>query len=154
LAVLAEEPVSDEIRQTYRHQLKVVLSELDAALARRAEDVLAGIPGSENPAKGVSPHLRGAIQQLKDESAQIPAGRETSTTSGSSNFAGFVDALDVIENLLVTPPFGGVATETAELENSAGHQFFDSDRFRFSVKLGLTMVLGLQVGLTTQRSDL
>ena len=153
LAVLAEEPVSDEIRQTYRHQLKVVLNELDAALARRAEEVLAGIPASRNPPEQV-PHLRELIEQLKDASAQILAGRETATTFGASNFAGFVDALDVIENLLVTPLFGGVATEATEVENTAGHQFFDSDRFRFSVKLGLTMVLGLQVGLTTQRPDL
>jgi uncharacterized membrane protein YccC len=153
LAVLAEEPVSDEIRQRYRHQLKAVLSELDAVLARRAEDVLAGIPVSRNPAEQV-PNLRGLIQQLKEASVQILAGRETATTFGASNFAGFVDALDVIENLLVTPLFRAVATEAAEVENTAGHQFFDSDRFRFSVKLGLTMVLGLQVGLTTQRPDL
>jgi uncharacterized membrane protein YccC len=153
LAVLAEEPVSDEIRPRYRHQLKAVLSELDAVLARRAEDVLAGIPVSRNPAEQV-PNLRGLIQQLKEASVQILAGRETATTFGASNFAGFVDALDVIENLLVTPLFRAVATEAAEVENTAGHQFFDSDRFRFSVKLGLTMVLGLQVGLTTQRPDL
>src|SRR5262249_29122250 len=120
----------DEIRQTYRHQLKVVLSELDAALARRAEEVLAGIQGSRNSAEQV-PHLHGLIRQLKDASAQILAGSETATTFGASNFVGFVDAMDVIENLLVTPLFGGVATEATEVENTAGHQFFDSDRFRF-----------------------
>jgi hypothetical protein len=53
LAILADEPVSDEIRQTYRYQLKEVLRELEAALARRAEDVLAGIPGSKHPAEGI-----------------------------------------------------------------------------------------------------
>jgi hypothetical protein len=53
LAVLADEPVSDEIRQTYRPQLKEVLRDLEAALATRAEDLLAGIPGSEHPAEGI-----------------------------------------------------------------------------------------------------
>ena len=53
LAVLADEPVPDEIRQTYGHQLKEVLRDLDTALARRAEDVLAGIPGSKHPAEGI-----------------------------------------------------------------------------------------------------
>jgi uncharacterized membrane protein YccC len=154
LAMLAEEPVSDEIRRTHRHQLEVVLSGLDAALVRRAQDVLAGIPGSENPAGEVPPPLRGLIKYLKDASAQILAGRESATTSGASNFAGFVNALDVIENLLVTPLFRGVATEATEVEKTARDQFFDSSRFRFSVKLGATMVLGLQVGLTTQRADL
>jgi Fusaric acid resistance protein family len=153
LAVLADEPVSDEIRRTYRYQLKAVLNDLEAVLARQAEDLLAGIQGFENP-EGVSPHLRGLIRQLKDASAQILTGRETATAGGASNFAGFVDALDVIENLLATPLFGRVASEATGEETAVGHEFFNSDRFRFSVKLGATMVLGLQVGLTTQRADL
>jgi uncharacterized membrane protein YccC len=153
LAVLADEPVGDEIRQTYRDQLKVALNELDAALEKRADEPLAGLPDWKNPPEEVA-HLRGLIQHLKDASAQILAGRATATALEASNFAGFVDALDVIENLLVPPPFGGAAVEAPGEENTAGHQFFDSDRFRFSVKLGLTMVLGLQVGLTTQRPDL
>jgi hypothetical protein len=154
LAVLADEPVSDEIRQLYRPQLEEVLRDLDAALAGRTEDVLAGIPGSKHPAEGISPDLRGLIQHLKEASRQILPGRETSTAFGASNFAGFVDALDVIENLLVTPLSAGIAVEETGVEDTDGHQFFDSDRFRFSVKLGATMVLGLQVGLTTQRADL
>jgi hypothetical protein len=153
LAVLVDQPVSDEIRRTYRYQLKVVLNDLDAVLARRAEDVLAGIQGFENP-EGVSPHLRGLVRQLKDASAQILRGRETATADGASNFAGFVDALEVIENLLATPLFGSVASKATAEEKTVGHEFFNSDRFRFSVKLGATMVLGLQVGLTTQRADL
>jgi hypothetical protein len=153
LAVLVDQPVSDEIRRTYRYQLKVVLNDLDAVLARRAEDVLAGIQGFENP-EGVSPHLRGLVRQLKDASAQILRDRETATADGASNFAGFVDALEVIENLLATPLFGSVASKATAEEKTVGHEFFNSDRFRFSVKLGATMVLGLQVGLTTQRADL
>jgi hypothetical protein len=154
LALLADEPVSDEIRQTYRPQLKEVLRDLDGALARRAEDVLAGIPASKHPAEGIPPRLRELIQYLKEASRQILAGPQTSTAFGAASFAGFVDALDVIENLLVTPLFGGIAGEETGVEDTAGHRFFDSDRFRFSVKLGTTMVLGLQVGLTTQRADL
>jgi hypothetical protein len=153
LAVIADEPVSDEIRQTYRPQLKEVFRDLDAALARRAEDVLAGIPGSEHPAEGIPPRLRELIQHLKEASRQILPGREGAGFE-ASNFAGFVDALEVIENLLVTPLFGGIAVEETGAEDPAGHQSFDSDRFRFSVKFGATMALGLQVGLTTQRADL
>ena len=153
LAVLAGEPVSDEIGQTYRHQLEEVLRDLDAALERRAQDVLAGIPGS-NPTQGIPPHLRGLIQDLKEARRQILPARESSMAVGVSNFTGFVDALDVIENLLVGSLFGRVAIEAPGVENTAGHQFYDSDRFRFSVKLGTTMALGLQVGLTTQRADL
>ena len=52
LAVLADEPL-DEIRRKYQDQLKEVLRDLDGALARRAEDVLAGIPGSKHPAEGI-----------------------------------------------------------------------------------------------------
>ena len=131
----------------------MVLSGVDAAPARRAEDLLAGIPGS-NPAEGIPPHLRGLIQDLKEVSRQILPGQDTSTDFGPSNFAGFVDALDGIENLLVTPLFAGIALEEAGGEDTGGQQFFNSDRFRFSVKFGVTIVLGLQVGLTTQRADL
>ena len=153
LAMLADETVSDEIRRPYRYQLKMVLSELDAALARRAEEVLAGIQGFEN-LQVVSPDLRGLIQDLRNASAQTLTRRETATAVEASNFAGFVDALEVIENLLVTPLFRGVAIEATGGEKTAGQEFFNADRFRFSVKLGATMVLGLQVGLTTQRADL
>ncbi|MBV8135414.1 MAG: FUSC family protein [Deltaproteobacteria bacterium] len=153
LAVLANEPVADEIRQAYGHQLEEVLRELEAALARRAENVLAGIPDSKHPAEGIPPHLRELIQDLREASGQGLPSRETSTAFEASNFAGFVDALDLIENLL-TPVFGRVAVEETGGEDTAGQQFFDADRFRFSVKLGATMALGLQVGLTTQRADL
>jgi uncharacterized membrane protein YccC len=153
LALLAEEPASDEIRQRCGDQLGMGLRDLDAALARRAEETLAGIPDSKSPAEGVS-DLRELIQHLKQMSAQILAASETSKASGGSNFAGFVDALEVIENLLVPPLFGSVAIEVTGVEEAFGHQFFDPDRFRFGVKLGTTMVLGLLVGLTTQRPDL
>src|SRR5262249_195254 len=72
----------------------------------------------------------------------------------ASNFSGFFDAFGVIGNLVVTPLFEGEGNQTAEMGNTGGHQFFDSDRFSFSVKVGATMALGVQVRLTPQRGGL
>jgi hypothetical protein len=154
LAELADKPLSDEIRKTCRDQLETVLRDLDRALARRAEEVLAGIPDSKSPAGRLS-DLPRMIQHLKEMSVHILATGEAPMPFGASNFAGFVRALEAIEALLEPPLFGRVAIEATGVENvSEPHQFFDPDRFRFSVKLAATMVLGLLVGLTTQRPDL
>jgi hypothetical protein len=78
--------------------------------------------------------LRGLIQHLKEASRQILSGREPSTAFGASNFAGFVDALDVIENLLVTPLFAGVAVEETGVEGTA--QFFQFGQISRQCKAG------------------
>ena len=50
---------------------------------------------------------------------------------------------------------GSVAAETIEAEDdSEPHPFIDPAAFRFSIKLGAAITLGLLVGLTTQRADL
>ena len=139
LAEIAEEPLPGELRQRYGERLEGVLGSIDAALARRTEELLAGLPDPIASAES------GADLRFGEMPAVVAA----------SSLAGFVDALNVIENLLEPPPVSSVPAEAPAPEDFADpHPLVDPDRFRFSVKLGATMVLGLLVGLTTQRADL
>lgn len=151
LAVLADERVSDEIRHRYQAPLSRALEIVDASLAKRTEDLLARIPD----ASAEQPDSRATPQLLRLLSAQISATGMVSNASEASIFAGLIGGLEVIEDLLVPPPTSIAEAEAAESDDFRQPRgFFDPDKFRFSVKLGATMVLGLLVGLTTQRADL
>jgi hypothetical protein len=154
LAVLADEPVSDRIRQHYREELELALQALEKALTARTEEILGGLNGSQNSAKSIS-DMRVTIQSLR-ESPQATATIDELTPS--SNFLGFVDGLEAIGNLLGSrerPPAGATAAELGRVEaDIEPHFFIDPAALRFSVKLGAAITLGLLVGLTTQRADL
>ena len=139
LAVLADEPLPIELRERQGKRLESALEDIDAALARRSGELLAGLPDPAAPAPP-GPDLRYAGEPA------VPA---------ASNLAGFLDALSVIENMLEPAPIPTVtATPSAAEDFDKPHHSIDPDRFRFSMKLAATIVLGLLVGLTTQRADL
>ena len=73
------------------------------------------------------------------------------------NFLGIVGGLEAIANLLEQREWspGSTAAQGIETEDDREpHPFIDPARFRFSIKLGAAITLGLLVGLTTQRADL
>jgi uncharacterized membrane protein YccC len=146
LALLAEEPLPDDLTPRYRDRLDGALSSIDADLTRRKEELLEGLPDALSPAR--------AGVELKELSAMISEDG-TLADIRASNLPGFVGALEVIENLLETPAVGGFAVQATGSDDLVeSRPLIDPDRFRFSVKFGVTMVLGLLVGLTTQRVDL
>jgi uncharacterized membrane protein YccC len=156
LAVLADEPVSREIRQKHREEILRALQALDKALEEKIADILAGLDSS-NQSLGYLPDLRLAIQNLTELSTQnLPASDEF-TPSGRLNFLAFVGGVEELGNLLESrerPP-GSTTLEPASAEtDSDPRPFFETARFRFSIKLGVTITLGLLVGLTTRRADL
>jgi multidrug resistance protein MdtO len=139
LAVIAEEPLPDELRQRYGNRVEEALGSIDAALARRSEEIRSGLHDPAGPARS------GADLRFVVRSAAV----------GGSNLAGFVGALEVIENLLEPPPVRIEVAGPSGAEDSAeSRPRIDPDRLRYAVKLGATIVLGLLVGLTTQRADL
>src|SRR5262249_3096153 len=146
LALLAEEPLPGDLALRYRDRLDMALSGIDADITRRKEELLEGLPDAMSPA--------GARVELKELSAMISEDGTPSDIE-ASNLAGFVGALEVIENLLGTPAVGAIPLEGSSSDDFVEPRpLIDQDRFRFSVKFGVTMVLGLLVGLTTQRADL
>ncbi len=156
LAVLADEPVSDEIRQNHREEIELALQALDKAFAERTEDILAGLDVRQDWAERIS-HLRVTIKGLSDLSAQAPPASDEFTPSGLSNFLGFVGGLETLGSLLESrerPPGSITAEPTGAELDSEPRPFIDPAAVRFSIKLGAAITLGLLVGLTTQRADL
>ena len=157
LAVLADEPISDRVRQHYREELELALQALERALTATTEEILAGLDGRQNPAKSMS-DMRATIQSLHELATRVTAASDEFTPSELSNFLGFVDELEAIANLLKSlkwPPGHATAPEEAGIDADAKPHFFaDPAAFRFSIKLGAAITLGLVVGLTTQRADL
>jgi uncharacterized membrane protein YccC len=79
------------------------------------------------------------------------------TPSELSNFLGFIGGLETIGNLLdsLERPLDSVTAELTDVETDfEPRPFFDPAAFRFGIKLGAAITLGLIVGLTTQRADL
>jgi uncharacterized membrane protein YccC len=156
LAVLADQPVADEIRQSHEQEIEIALKILDTAFTETMNDILAGIPAAENSAQWVS-DLGVTIRHLNELSARTPPATGETTGFETLNFLGFVGGLEAIANLLEPHEWspGSTAVEGIEAEDDGEpHPFIDPARFRFSVKLGAAITLGLLVGLTTQRADL
>lgn len=152
LAVLADEPESDQITQYHRHDIEAVLQDLDKAFAARIENILAGLHDGQDAADISS--LRLAIERLSGLSTPV---KDESTASGLTNFLGFVGGLETIGSLLESParPPGSTMAEPSGVEaDFEPRPFIDPVAFQFSIKLGAAITLGLLVGLTTQRADL
>jgi uncharacterized membrane protein YccC len=156
LAVLADEPGSDEIRQNHREAIEGALQALDKAFAERTADLLEGLPGRQDFAERVS-DLHVTIQRLSELSAQARSASDESTPSGPTNLAGFVSGLETIGNLLDSrerPPGLTTAVPSGAETDSEPRPLIDPAALRFSIKVGTAITLGLLVGLTTQRADL
>jgi hypothetical protein len=154
LALLAEDPLSDHLRQIYREKIEQALRTVDLALAERSDDILAGLPGTERPVKQVTA-LSETILRLRDLSTKLSLARDQSTESELSNLLGFVDGLEVVASALEAQEktLASTTASTTEID-SEPRPFIDPSTLRFSVKLGATMTLALLVGLATQRADL
>ncbi len=155
LAVLADEPVSDDIRQNHREEIESAFQALDHALAERAQDVRAGLLSPRESAEWID--LRGTIQNLTDLTARTSPASDEIAPSGRSNALGFLGGLQAILDLLDSQerPLGSTSAETTDAETDLEPRpFIDPVAFRFSIKLATAITLGLLVGLTTQRVDL
>ena len=74
LAVLADEPVSDAIRQHHREANQAAIQALDRLSRKERENVLAGLPGGESSSQ-LAADLQVTIQHLGDLSSTDPAGQ-------------------------------------------------------------------------------
>ncbi|HKN00301.1 MAG TPA: FUSC family protein [Candidatus Binataceae bacterium] len=155
LAVPVNEPASEEIRQNRGEEIKRALQALDQAFAQKTHDILAGLAGGQDSARWIS-DLRKIIEGLTKLSAQPPANDQFAP-SALANFFGFVAGLETIGHLLEPREWrhGSTTAQPSGAEaDSEPRPLIDPAAFRFSVKLGAAITLGLLVGLTTQRADI
>ena len=156
LAVLANEPVSDQIRQNHREAIEAALLALDREFAVRTEAIRAGLDARAGGV-GAIPALHPAVHRLTELSKQSPPASDALVTAELGNFVGFAGGVETISILLESRERGpGLPTaERTEAEaDIEPRPLVDPAAFRFSIKLGAAITLGLLVGLTTQRADL
>jgi uncharacterized membrane protein YccC len=154
LAVLADEPISDELRQQHGTDIESALKVLDSAFAEQINHVLAGLPAIEERAQRV-PDLSVMIHHLSALSVQTSSVADESATPETLNFVGFVRGLEAIANLLEPRehPLAHASAEPIEVDNDLEPRpFIDPAKLRFSIKLGYYHIGS--VGRTTQRADL
>src|SRR5262249_3619081 len=148
LAVLAEEPVADGVRQKHSEEIESSLRVLDSALAGQIDRILSGLSGIEESTRWPL-DLRVAIHHLGELSVRASSAVAESGTAATLNFLGFVGGLEAIGSLLEPrerPP-SPTAIEATEADNRLqAPPFVDRARLRFSIKFGATIVLGLLVG--------
>jgi len=156
LAVLADEPLSEEVRGKHAEKIGSALKVLDTVLAEHIDRILAGLPDVDETAQGAS-DLGMTIHYLSELNAYISLATDHATTPETLNILGFVSGLEAIANLL--EPRVLLLDQAAPAATEMDDEFerrpsIDPARLRFGIKLGTTIVLGLLVGLTTQRADL
>jgi hypothetical protein len=156
LVILADEPARGELKQDHREEFEVALRALDRALAQRADEILDGLLDPQDSEQWVT-DLRLNIRPLDQLRTQTLLACNEVNPSSLSIALGFIDGLEAIGNLLDSRerPSGSASEDLSDAEaDLEPRPFFDPVAFRFSVKLGAAITLGLIVGLTTQRADL
>jgi uncharacterized membrane protein YccC len=158
LTFTARQNVSEEIRNMARPEIQATVNAIAAVLDEIAREIPTRIAvGVDQPPPASRTRARSAFDALAARVIQIrPKYIGTASTAEIENFASFDDSLAVltahIERLLDEPPQPPAA---APSNNAAPRSTApDPDVVRFSMKVGLCVVIGYVIGLITQRADL
>jgi predicted membrane protein len=158
LTFAARQNVPHEIRAMARPELQATVDAIAVVLDELAREFRTYIPvGSDNPPPPSRVRARLAMDALSARVIQIrPAYIRTASSAEIENFAAFTDSLAVltshIERLLDQPPQppSGVPAKSPAPQSTA----LDPEVVRYSMKVGLCVVVGYTIGLITQRPDL
>ena len=136
LAALADEPLSDGVRQKHAEEIERSIRVLDTAFAGQTDGTLAGLSDMEETTQWAS-DLRMTIQDLSELSARNSSVADESATPETLNFLGFVGGLEAIANLLEprTRPLGHPTAEATEADDDLETRpFIDRARLRFQYR--------------------
>jgi uncharacterized membrane protein YccC len=159
LIFAARENVPREIRAMARPQIQTTVDAIAAALDEIAGELPTHISVGPDTAPPPSrARARSAMDNLSARVIQIrPAYIGKASSAEIENFASFTDFLATltgyIERLLDEPPQGTAATAPKEVAPQL-RGALDPLLVRFSLKVGLCIVVGYFIGILTQRSDL
>jgi uncharacterized membrane protein YccC len=158
LTFTARQDVPKEIRDMVRPETQMTVEAIAAVLDEIAREIPTHIAvGVDQPPPASRTRARAALDALAARVIQIrPKYVGTASTAEIENFASFNDSLAVltahIERLLDEPPQPPAAapSKSAAPRSTA----LDPAVVRFSMKVGLCVVIGYVIGLFTQRPDL
>jgi uncharacterized membrane protein YccC len=153
LAVLCED-FDTGIRTTHRRELEDAFDALDRGFSEKIRHVIAGLDDRFESADWLV-DLRLAIQNSGIGGPRPPSSIDAAAPE-RVNYSGFLRGLEELGNLLEPRAAASIPNvHPIEIEaESEPRAWFDETAFRFSVKLGAALTLGLLVGLTSQRADL
>jgi hypothetical protein len=157
--VAAREKVPRDIRAMVRPEIQATLEAIAAALDEIARELPTHISvGADQPPPASRTRARSAMDALTARVIQIrPAYIGKASSAEIENFASFTDSLAALtghlERLLDEPPQPPAAAPS----NKAVPQLTgarDPALVRYSLKVGLCVVVGYIIGILTQRADL
>ncbi len=154
LAVVSDEPAATGIRYAHRRELEDALDALDRAFSEKIRHVAAGLDDRFDSTEWRL-DLRLAMQRFEIAYPQ-PLHGNVPSSSEISNSLRFLRGLEELGSILEPRAAASIPeVQPTEVEaESEPRGWFDDAAFRFGVKLGAALTLGLLVGLTTQRADL
>jgi uncharacterized membrane protein YccC len=159
LIATARENLPRVIRTMVPGEIQRAVNAIAAALDEISHNLLARIAtGADEQASDTRTRLRQAMDTLAARVIEMrPAYIGNATSAEIENFAEFIDSLAVLAKHIERPLDEPPRPTTADLSNSPVPRFTngaDSAAVRYSLKVGLCVVLCYVIGLTSRRPEL
>jgi uncharacterized membrane protein YccC len=159
LTVAARENVAGEMRRLFQPESEAAVAAITGALDELEREVLTDIrTGPDNPPSPAAVRARAALDALDARMNELrPTYIGRLTVAEGGNFGAFIESLHEMVRLIERPldqPPAAVASTTAVSAASVLLQKPDPALSRFAAKVGLCVIVGYVVGLTTQQSGL
>jgi Fusaric acid resistance protein family len=160
LTVAAREDVPRLVRAMVRPEIQATVEAIAAVLNELAQQMPTHIAvGVDKPPPASRMRARSEMDALSARVNQIrPAYIGKASSAEIANFASFTDSLAVltghIERPLDEPPHLSAAATPISNAAAPSVALRDPALIRFSIKVGLCIVIGYIIGLITQRVDL
>ena len=158
LTTAVRHAVWGEIRVMVRPELESTVETIANTLDNLARALPTEIPvGADKPPPASGTSARAAMDALSARIVQVrPVYLRTASTAEIENFASFTDSLAaltrLIERLLDEPPGPADASSAKTAPRRSGPP--DPAAIRYSLKVGLCIVVGYTIGIVAHRADL
>jgi uncharacterized membrane protein YccC len=158
MTVAVREDAPTEIRTIFRAEIEAAISAIAIALDELEHDVVTSIrTGPDNPASPAAVRARATLDAMDARIVELrPTFISRIGATEAANFGAFTESMHemvrLIERPLDTPPLA-IAAATSPTE-AVPMRTMDPALIRYSAKVGLCLVIGYIVGLTTQQPGL
>jgi uncharacterized membrane protein YccC len=159
MTIAVREDVPTQMRTIFRAEIEAAISAIAIALDELERDVLTSIrTGPDNPPSPAAVRARAALNAMDARLIELrPTYISRIGAAEAANAGAFTESLHemvrLIERPLDTPP-PALAATTPVTQAMAPVRTIDPALIRYSAKVGLCIVIGYIVGLTTQQPGL